>query len=239
MNNGVTDDRPVGIIAGMEIESTLLKDSMEIEAEETLAGLTFYRGRLSGRPAVLVRCGMGKVTAAVCAQTMILHFGVSCIINTGVAGAVNSELNIGSIVISKDAVQHDMDLTALGYQKSVFYGNVQSVFPADEELRRRAAASAKAVVPQGRVYEGRVCSGDQFIADSMKKRCIFEEHGAMCCEMVGAAIGQVCTMNAVPFVIICAISDKADDVGHISFRGFSEAAARHSVAIVRHMIENA
>lgn len=227
-----------GLISATEKEVLLLKDSMELETTEEVSGMTFYIGKLNGRELVLVQCGRGKVNAGVCAQTLILRYGVDRILNTGVAGSLDSELNIGSIVISTDAVQHDVDVTALGYQRGTIPGNEQSVFPADGELRRSAAAAAASAAPQKRVVEGRICSGDQFIADSAKKRSLGEHFGAVCCEMEGAAIAQVCAMNAVPFVLIRAISDKADDLGHLSYQGLFEAVARHNAAIVRNMLEN-
>lgn len=228
----------IGIVSAMENEVTLLKDSMEIETTEEISGMTFYRGRLSGREAVLAQCGRGKVNAGVCTQTLILRFGVDSVINTGVAGSLNGEINIGSIIVSTDAVQHDVDVSALGHRRGTIPGNALSVFPADEKLRRSAAAAAAAVVPQKRVVEGRVCSGDQFVADSAKKRSLGSDFGAVCCEMEGAAVAQVCAMNAIPFVLIRAISDKADDLGHLSYQGLFEAFARHNAAIVRHMLEN-
>lgn len=232
------EKRIVGIISAVESEITLVKNTMVVEATETVSGMTFYRGMLGGHEAVLVQCGRGKVNAGVCAQTLILHFGVNSVISTGVAGSLNSEINIGSIIISTDAVQHDMDATALGYKPGMIPGNELSVFPADAELRRSAADSAAAVVAQKRVSEGRICSGDQFVADSAKKQLMAESFGAVCCEMEGAAIAQVCTMNQTPFVLIRAISDKADDVGHLSYQGLFEAVARHNAAIVQHMVEN-
>ena len=230
--------RIVGIVSTIENEIMLLKNSMDIEATETVSDMIFYRGKMSECPVVVVQCGRGKVNAGVCVQTLILHFGVNCIINTGVAGALKNEINIGSIIISTDAVQHDMDATVLGHKRGYIPGNKMSVFPADTLLRRSAASSVAAVIPQKKIYEGRICSGDQFIADSAKKRLMGEEFGALCCDMEGAAVAQVCAMNAIPFVLIRAISDKADDVGHISYQGLFEAVARHSAAIVRYMIEN-
>ncbi len=230
--------RIAGIVSAMENEVMLLKNSMDLETTETVSGMTFYRGKLGGREAILVQCGRGKVNAGVCAQTLILRYGVDSVINTGVAGSLSSELNIGSIVISTDAVQHDVDVSALGHKRGTIPGNALSVFPADGELRRSAAAAAASVVPQKRVVEGRVCSGDQFVADSAKKRSLGEDFGAVCCEMEGAAVAQVCAMNAIPFVLIRAISDKADDLGHLSYQGLFEAVARHNAAIVRYMVEN-
>ena len=228
----------VGIIGAMDKEIDLLKDNMDMEATETITGMTFFRGTLAGNPVVLVGCGIGKVNAGICAQTLIFGYCEGRIINTGVAGSLNSEIDIGDLVISTDAVQHDMDVSALGYPKGIIPGNEMSVFPADETLRKRAMESAAVAAPDIHVFEGRVASGDQFIADSAKKQAIIDDFGAMCCEMEGAAIAQVCAQNGVPFVIIRAISDKADDSGHMDYREFVVGAAKHSAAIVRHMIEN-
>ena len=226
----------VGIIGAMDEEIELLKNSMVIEKTETVAGMCFFIGTLGGNPVVVVRCGMGKVNAAICAQTMILRFGADKIINTGVAGSLNAKIDIGDIVVSTDAVQHDVDCTALGYEIGFNPDINTGVFTADPGLRSLAAASAAVAAPEIHVFEGRVASGDQFIADGAKKQAIVDSFGAMCCEMEGAAIGQVCVLNGIPFVIIRAISDKADDSGHVSFREFMEAAAKHSAAIVRHMV---
>jgi adenosylhomocysteine nucleosidase len=229
----------VGIIGAMETEIELLKNSMDAEREEVVSGMRFYIGTLCGQPTVLVRCGVGKVNAALCAEALILRFGVDCVVNTGVAGSLDAEINIGDIVVSVDAVQHDMDLTRLGYAPGVIPGIDESVFRADETLRRSAREAAAVAVPEQRVFEGRVASGDQFIADSASKRAIIDGFGAMCCEMEGAAIAQVCYRNKVPFVIIRAVSDKADESVHMSYQEFEAAASSHSAAIVRQMAAQA
>ncbi len=229
---------PVGIIGAMDNEIELLKGRMDIQSVETCAGMTFFCGLLCSHPVVLVRCGVGKINAAICAQVLILRFHVESIINTGVAGSLNADIDIGDIVVSTDSVEHDMDVTSLGYEIGIIPGNAQSIFRADESLRKNAILSAAVAAPDIHVFEGRVASGDQFIADSAKKQSIIRNFGAFCCEMEGAAIGQVCVQNDIPYVIIRAISDKADDSGHVSYRDFVEAAARHSASIVLEMIQN-
>ncbi len=230
--------KPIGIIGAMDNEIELLKGSMEILKMESIAGMTYYCGTLCGKEVVLVRCGVGKVNAGICAQLLITDFGVGRVINTGVAGSLDREINIGDLVVSTDAVQHDMDCQSLGYPKGAIPDNEFSFFTADEAMRRSAVESAKIAAPEKSVYEGRIASGDQFIADNARKQAIIKDFGAICCEMEGAAIGQVCAQNRVPFVIIRAISDKADDSGHLSYRSFVQAAARRSAAIVKHMVEN-
>ena len=224
-----------GVIGAMESEINLLRDAMQVAETEEIAGMVFYRGMLSGHPVVLVKCGIGKVNAAVCAQTLILRYGAERIINTGVAGALDKHVNLGDIIISTDAVQHDFDLGTLGLAEGKL---AQSAIKADPELREKALRAAKKVAANVRVYEGRICSGDQFIAGKAKKQSIIERFGGYCCEMEGAAVAQTCRLSDVPFVIIRAISDKADDSGEISFSAFADAVARRSAAIVCDMLEN-
>ena len=226
----------IGVIGAMDNEIELLKSSMDVKTTDTLAGMTYYCGMLSGCPVALVRCGIGKVNAAICAQTLIHCFGAEQIINTGVAGSLDNEIDIGDIVVSRDAVQHDMDVTRLGYKRGDIPGNELSIFPADEKLLKNAMESAAAITPEIRVFTGRIASGDQFIADSARKQAIIDDFGAMCCEMEGAAIAQVCAQNKVPFVIIRAISDKADASEEVSFQEFEASAAARCAAIVQYMI---
>ena len=139
--------KPIGIIGAMDNEIELLKSSMEIRKMEAIAGMTYYCGMLCGQEVVLVRCGIGKVNAAICAQLLSTHFGVGRIINTGVAGSLNKDINIGDIVVSTDAVQHDMDCTSLGYAKGIIPDNEFSFFQADENMRRSAVESVKIAAP--------------------------------------------------------------------------------------------
>ena len=232
----VTAGGPTGVIGAMDNEIALLRESMHIDSTEIITGLTFYAGSLNGHRMVLVQCGVGKVCAAICAQTLILRFGVNRVINVGVAGALDRHVNVGDIVISTDVVQHDFDTGTLGVKNRDIPAAL--TFRADADLQKRALGAAKKVASKVNTFEGRVCSGDQFIAGHTKKKAITDRFGGLCCEMEGAAIAQTCGMNEVPFVIIRAISDKADDSGEISFAAFANAVARRSAAIVSDMLEN-
>ena len=227
--------RTLGIIAAMEEELETLLAAMKITSVREAAGARFHMGTLEGRPAVAVRCGIGKVNAAACAQVLITVFGAEEVVNTGVAGSLCADIDIGDIVISTDAVQHDMDVTAFGYPLGEVPGAGAPAFTADEGLRAQALAAARVAAPDCHVFEGRVCSGDQFIASEARKREIAARFGGLCCEMEGAAIAQVCRQNCVPFVILRAISDKAGEESNVSFDQFLSAAARRSAAIVRRM----
>lgn len=232
----VTAGGPTGVIGAMDNEIALLRESMHIDSTETITGLTFYAGSLNGHPMVLVQSGVGKVCAAICAQTLILRYGVKRVINVGVAGALDKHVNVGDIVISTDVVQHDFDTGTLGVKNRDIPAAL--TFRVDADLQKRALEAAKKVASKVNTFEGRICSGDQFIAGHAKKKAITDRFGGLCCEMEGAAIAQTCSMNGVPFVIIRAISDKADDSGEISFAAFANAVARRSAAIVSDMLEN-
>ena len=233
---GVKEAAKTGIIGAMDEEVNSLKEALEEKRSSTVAGMEFCEGRLDGADVVVVKCSVGKVNAAACTQILIDRFGVDRIINTGVAGSLDAAIDIGDIVVSTEAVQHDMDVTALGFARGEIPYCEKSVFPADEEMRARAVEAVKAAAPEVHVFEGRVCSGDQFIASREQKDAILASVGGLCCEMEGAAIAQVCSVNGKPFVIIRAIADKADDSGEVSYVEFERTAAENCAAIPRHMI---
>ena len=228
----------IGIIGAMEDEVSAIRQLMNITDTQTIASMEFCCGTLKGKEAVVVQCGMGKVNAGICAQMLISVFGVNAVVNTGVAGSLNNDINIGDIVISTDAVQHDFDVSAIGFAKGEIPYTGLYAFEADKTLRAKAAEAVKAVSPDTGIFEGRVCSGDQFIASKEQKKRIIEQFNGYCAEMEGAAIAQVCHLNHIPFVIIRAISDKADDSEEVSFEIFAKKAAALSASAVIHMIEN-
>lgn len=228
---------PIGIIGAMDVEVDSLKGAADIRKSTEIAGMKFMEGTLGGKLVVIVKCGMGKVNAGICANTLINEFGCSRIINTGVAGSLDNEINIGDIVVSTDAVQHDFDVSPIGFEKGEIPYTGLYAFPADEALRKLAVESAAKAAPDIRVFEGRVCSGDQFITEKEQKDTIFSDFGGMCCEMEGAAIAQACYLNDTPFVIIRAISDKEDGTASVEFETFSAEAAENCAGTVEHMVE--
>lgn len=231
------ENMKVGIIGAMASEVNLLKGKMQIERQEKKASMEFFSGQLGNHEVVVVQSGIGKVNAAICAQILIDDFQVTHIINTGVAGSLNSDLDIGDIVVSVDAVQHDFTVEAIGFKKGEIPFTGLAAFAADEDLRKKAMDAVHAVLPEINVVEGRVCSGDQFISSDEVKAQIINNFAGDCTEMEGAAIAQVCYLNNVPFVILRAISDKADDSGHISFEEFEKKAAVNSASVVRYMFQ--
>ena len=222
----------LGIIGAMDIEVAALKEAMEDKKIKTVAGSAYCDGRLEGLPAVVVQCGVGKVNAALCVQILCDCFGVTHIINTGVAGSLCKELDIGDFVISRDAIYHDFDCHVINPNYSV--GQVPGMdvraFPADTDLVMCTFGAAEEVHP-GHSRIGTVASGDQFICNKEQKDKIIADTGALCTEMEGAAIAHAAWRNKVPFVVIRAISDKADDSAQMDYPVF-EAIAAEKCALV-------
>ena len=195
------------------------------------------RSTLNGKEVVVVRSGIGKVNAAVCTQILVDDFQAEAVINTGIAGSLKAEINIGDIVVSTDALQHDMDAREFGYPKGqIPQMNVFS-FKADETLRKVAVECCKKANPDIQVFEGRVVSGDQFVASSEVKDELIREFAGSCTEMEGAAIAQAAYLNHVPFVVLRAISDKADNSATMDYPTFEKAAARHCANLVKEMVK--
>ena len=228
----------IGIIGAMDSEVNLLKETMHATRQETKAGMEFCEGTLGNMKAVVVQSGMGKVHAAICAQILVDDFAVTHIINTGVAGSLNEKLDIGDVVVSVDAVQHDFTVEAIGFKKGEIPYTGQVAFAADEGLRQKAVLGLKKILPQVSAVEGRVCSGDQFISSQEAKDMIVSDFDGDCVEMEGAAVAQVCYVNKIPFIILRAISDKADESSPVSFEEFEKQAAKNSASLVQFMLEH-
>ena len=232
-----TKEETIGIIGAMDDEVASLKKAADIRKTTKIAEMEFCEGTLGGKNVVIVKCGMGKVNAGICAHTLINDFDCTKIINTGVAGSLDSKIDIGDIVVSTEAVQHDFDVEAIGFKKGEIPYTGLIAFPADEALRAEAVEAVQKSAPDIHVFEGRVCSGDRFISTKEQKDTIIENFGGMCCEMEGAAIAQTCYLNSTPFVIIRAISDKPDGAGAVDFNEFQAEAAARCAAIVQYMVE--
>ena len=236
MQNIEEKTRPVGIIGAMADEVNGLKAQMQEVEETTITGMTFCRGLLEGRDVIVVQSGVGKVNAAICAQVLVGHFRARPVINTGIAGSLNNELNIGDIVISNDVVHHDVEVTMWGYAPGEVPGMERAEFPADETLAALAEKICRDVNPDIRAMRGRIASGDQFINDNATKQRIIDTFHADCTEMEGAAIAQVCYLNRVPFLILRTISDKADGSAVADNTHFSEEVIARNDKLVRAMM---
>lgn len=229
----------LGIIGAMAVEVAALKEKMENPVVSQKAGMEYCEGILEGLPAVVVQCGVGKVNAAMCAQILCDCFGVTAIVNTGVAGSLSNDLDIGDLLVSRDAMYHDMDCHSLNYPVGMVPG-LPLTFEADDTMLAYAFAAAESVNP-GHTKIGRVASGDQFICQKEQKDTIIAVTQAMCTEMEGASIAQTAWRNGVPFVILRAISDKADDSAEMDYPTFEAIAAdrcaRVTTAMAKHIRE--
>ena len=222
----------LGIIGAMDEEVLEIKNALKDVTVETAAGMDFYRGKINEKEVVVVRSGIGKVNAAVCSQILVDKFGAEAIVNTGIAGSLKAEIDIGDIVLSSDSVQHDMDATGFGYPIGQIPRMETFAFPADQKLLKLAEKCCNQVTPDIKTFVGRVVSGDQFISDKEKKQQLIDNFDGFCTEMEGAAIAQVCYLNHIGCLIIRAISDKADDSATVDYPAFEAKAIEHSVKLL-------
>jgi len=226
----------IGIIGAMDDEVNLYLQELKNKQPANHAEFQFFSGQLNNKEVIIVKSGAGKVNAAACTQILIDKFKISQAIFTGVAGALNPELEIGDIVISKDSIQHDVDSTALGFEKGqILFSNLK-IFKAEEKL---ADLAYKISTKLGlKTIKGRILTGDQFITDKEKSKSLFKEFQGECVDMESAALAHVCTLNKIPHLIIRSISDKADHSATIDFKEFCKKAAKNSFTIVKELVKN-
>ena len=227
----------LGIIGAMDVEVALLKEEMKNVTTEKRAGSTYYEGTLEGLPVVVVQCGVGKVNAALCVQILISVYEVTHLVNTGSAGSLCADLDIGDLVVSRDAIYHDFDISYWGRAIGEVPGMGVVAFPANANMIECAFAAAENVNP-GHTRTGRIASGDQFVCSKEKKDKIIADTAAQCTEMEGAAIAHTAYRNGVPFVILRAISDKADDSAEMDYPTFEAIAARRCAEVTMAMAKS-
>ena len=227
----------IGIIGAMHIETEKIKALMENKTVETVSGVEYVRGTLYGREIIAAACGIGKVAAAMCAQTMILKYSPECIINTGVGGSLSTKLSIGDIAVAESLVQHDMDTSPLGDPVGFISGINVINMPCDKKI---VETLEKGVSSLGSVksVRGVIASGDQFIASAEKKNFITENFNAIVCEMEGASIAQVCFTNGVPFGVVRAVSDCADGSSHMDYAEFLPLAAANAASLIEYFVKD-
>lgn len=226
----------IGIIGAMDEEVEQIVEVMDLKKEETKAGMVFKAGKLEGKDVVIVRSGIGKVNAAVCTQILADDFNVDYVINTGIAGSLKAQIDIADVVISDDVLHHDMDATGFGYAMGQIPRMDTLSFKADERLVELAKESCKVAVPDISAHVGRIVSGDQFISDKEVKQKITDNFDGFCTEMEGAAIAQTAYLNNIPFVILRAISDKADDSATMDYPAFEKKAIKNSVLLIKELV---
>lgn len=220
----------IGIIGAMAVEVESLKARIENKISEKVSGIEFVSGKLCGKDVVIAQCGIGKVFSAICAEAMIVRFGVDAVINTGVAGTLSEKIGILDLAISDSVVQHDMDTSPLGDPVGLLSGINIVKLPASERLWTAVSAAADKM---GINYQlGVIASGDQFICDAGKKDYIKSNFDAIACEMEGGSIGHVCYVNGVEFVVIRSISDNASGEANMEYPEMVKRAAAQSEALV-------
>lgn len=229
------EERCIAIIAAEEQELAGLEEYLkESRREKGMAGCTFLTGRAGGCRVVAMRCGIGKVNAAIGAQVLIDQYHPQALVNIGAAGALAPGMRVYDMVISEDAVQHDMDVAGLGYAPGIIPDQEESYFKADPELMELAKAAGEA---EGlKVHTGRIASGDLFVAGEAQRQRIYGTFGALCAEMEGAAVAHCCWRNQVPFVIIRSMSDTAGEDAQVSYGEFSAKAAAQAVCLLKRML---
>ena len=225
----------IGIIGAMSVEVDALKAKLTECESQKVSGVDFFCGKLSGKDVVVAQCGIGKVFAAICAQTMILNFGVTHIINTGVAGTLSEKLSILDVAIADGVVQHDMDTSPIGDPVGLISGINKIVLPTSEKMARAASDVAGEIGIKHAL--GIIASGDQFISNIDRKRYIVDNFGAIACEMEGAAIGHVCYVNGVECLIVRAISDSASGEATMEYPEMVALAAKQSIKMTEKILE--
>ena len=225
----------IGVIGALDVEISYIIEKMESARTETFGTVTFTSGKINGKDIVCAVCGIGKVFAAMCAQTMILRYSPDCIINTGVGGSLCDDIKIFDVVIGTEVVQHDMNVIGLGHPRGYIAEARRRFFPCDEALVKKVTkAFHDADVT---LHHGRIASGDIFIDSKDMKEKIKSEFNAVVCEMEGAAIGTVCYVNNVPFVAVRAISDNSNDDSKVDFPAFAAAAAKRSANVIINLLK--
>lgn len=227
----------IGIIGAMEEEVLALKEKLKISEVRGIASHEFYVGTLQSKEVVLVRGGIGKVNAAICTQLLIDCFHVDSVINTGVAGALDESLSIGDIVISSDAIQHDVDVSGFGYDPGVIPRMKESTFKADSRLIHIAEKASEVLSMNINIFVNRIISGDQFISGTDKRKDLVDKFHGFCTEMEGAAVAHACYLNKIPFVIIRSITDRADESAGVDFAEFTQLASSNSCKMIEKMLE--
>lgn len=225
----------IGIIGAMDVEIEQLLLEMAETDETKVFGNRFITGKLASMPVVVTKSGVGKVNAAICAQTMLHQYEVSSIIFIGVAGALNPKLGIGDMIISTSCQEHDIDASILGFPRGTVPYQAISEYPADPSLIQFAWEAANKL--DGiHVQKGKILSGDQFISDASLVNVLHKELAGDCVEMEGAAVAHVCYLTDIPYVVIRSMSDRADHGAPVDFVEFTKLAAVRSCQLVTSML---
>lgn len=225
----------IGIIGAMEPEVEAIISALDEKECENISGISFYTGILCGKRVAVAKCGIGKVFAALCTQTMIMKYSPSLIVNTGVGGALKYGITTGDIVVADSLCQHDMDTSAIGDPKGLVSGINVIYFESDKRASEILLSAANALALNA--TSGRIASGDKFIASKEDKDRIISDFSAVACEMEGCAVAQVAYVNNIPFAVVRAISDSADGSATMDYPTFLPIAAKNSTNLTLALVE--
>lgn len=237
-----TAEQRIGIVSAMDNEVALLLAEAEIDHVDTIGGVNFHVGKLHGQNVVIMRSGIGKVLAASAVTAMLNHYAISDLIFTGIAGGVGDETRVFDQVIATSLVQHDYgNMTNEGFVWTTGVTGEsegeKGYYDCDPGLVELAYDSAVQIVGEEHVFQGVIATGDQFVASESYVQTLQENFNAIACEMEGAAVAAVCTQYEVPFVVIRAMSDKADGTAHDGVENLGDIAADNSSRIVLQMLD--
>lgn len=226
-----------GIIVAMQEEMKEIENIMTEKENQKIYELDFIKGKINSTEVVLVEAGIGKVNAARTAQILINKFNIDAIINVGTAGSANEELDIGDIVIGSKLVQHDFDLTGMGYSKG-YIKNLGQYMESDNELIKKMEQTILTMQDNKfKIKIGVIASGDIFCTSLEMKKKIRTDFNAEAIEMEGAAIAQVCKLDNIPFIVIRSISDNPNGNNNITFKEFLEKASRRCAIVIKEFLD--
>ncbi len=225
----------IGIIGAMQPEVEAIIATLTDRESETVSGITFHFGIIGERRVAVAKCGIGKVFAAICAEIMILRYSPKLLVNTGVGGALNSNLSCGDILIADSLCQHDMDTSAIGDPKGLVSGINVIYFESDKRACEILFSSARSLGLNARL--GRVATGDKFVAERAEKERIIADFSADVCEMEGCAIAQTAFINNTPFAVVRAVSDSADGEATMDYPTFLGIASQNSAKLTLALIK--
>lgn len=230
--------KKIAIIAAMDEEMLEIKKIMKNRKRIKLYNAKIIEGRIQEKECILAKCGVGKVNAARITQMLIDKYEIEFVVNVGSAGALKDDLNIGDIVIGKDLVQHDFDITAFGYEKG-YITDIGKEIATDATLINKCEKAMKNALntETNQCKIGTIASGDRFCTKLALKEEIVENFGADCVEMEGAAIAQVCLLDKIPCIIIRSISDKLNGNNQVDYALYLERAARNCAKFIEKLLK--
>ncbi len=231
----------IGLICAMKEEFELVSREFKLEKSITKSSLEFLIGDIEGKNIVGVICGIGKVNAAICTQILISEFKCDIILNSGVAGSIDPSVNFKDVIIARDLIEHDVDVTHFGYKLGEIPNIGTCEFKSDEGLVRLAEKICLNISNKNnnfKFHTGRIVTGDQFISNSLKCEKLKNTFNALACEMESASIAHTCYLNNIKFLIIRSISDNGGTIAGEEFSRFLKESSKNSYLIIKETIKN-